>query len=223
MTDFVTFERVDDTAVLTLDDGKANAFGFAMFDALNAGLDRALGEARAVAVLGRPGILSGGFDLKVLNGGDETEIRRLVDTGVRTLMRLYGHPQPLVAAATGHAVALGAFVLLASDHRVGIAGEFRIGLNETAIGLTLPRFGVELARERLSPRHVTAAAIGARMYDPQTAIEAGFLDEVVAAEAVRDTAFARANAMAGLDAAAFAATKQNFRKDTIEAVLADRG
>lgn len=219
MTDRVTFEREGDVAVISLDDGKANAMGFEMLEAINLALDRAAAEASAVALFGRAGILSGGFDLKVINGGDAGELRRMVNLGVRTLMRLYGLPLPLVAAATGHAIALGAFILLASDYRIGIEGDFKLGLNETAIGLTLPAFGIELAQARLSPRHLSQAAIGARLYLPAEAIEAGFLDEVVEPSRIREAVVAKAQAMAALDAQAFNATKQAFRGAAIARVI----
>lgn len=220
MIDKLTFERDGDVAVITLDDGKANACGFAMLEAINVALDRAEAEARAVALLGRPGVLSGGFDLKVINGGDSAELQRMLNLGVRTLMRLYGHPQPLVTAATGHAVALGAFMLLASDYRLGVTGDFKIGLNGTAIGLTLPAFGIELAEARLSRRHLTQAAINAQLYAPQMAIDVGFLDEVVAAEFIRTRTIEKAQQLTKLDPVAFAATKRGFRAAMIARVLA---
>jgi enoyl-CoA hydratase len=216
----LNYELDGEVAVITLDDGKANACGFAMLDAINAALDRAQAEARAVLLLGRPGVLSGGFDLKVIKGGDANELDRLLKLGVRTLMRLYGHPQPLVTAATGHALALGALILLASDYRFGVAGEFKIGLNETAIGLSLPAFGVELAEARLSRRHLTQATLLARLYGPAQALDVGFLDEVLASDALRSTAIAKARELAALDATAFAATKHGFRAAAIDRVLA---
>ena len=223
MKDKLTFEDEDTVAIIALDDGKVNAAGFEMLDAINGALDRALAESQSVVLLGRPGILSGGFDLKVINGGDEAELKRLLHRGVSTIMRLYGHPQPLVIAATGHAIALGALMLLASDYRFGASGDFKIGLNETAIGLTLPLFGIELAQARLSPLHLTEAAIGAQLYAPQAAIEAGFLDAVVEGEAIRASAIDKARAMTALDAAAFAATKRGFRGKLIERVMAELG
>ena len=223
MNNKLTFQRDGDVAVITLDDGKANACGFEMLDAINAALDRAEAEARAVALLGRPGVLSGGFDLKVINGGDSAALQRVLNLGVRTLMRLYGHPQPLVTAATGHAVALGAFMLLASDYRLGVAGDFKIGLNETAIGLTLPSFGIELAEARLSRRHLTQAAINAQLYAPPQAIDVGFLDETVEPEVIRTRAIEKAQQLTKLDAVAFAATKRGFRAALIARVLASLG
>ena len=219
MTELTHTELIDDIAVVTMDDGKANAFGPNMIAAVNAALDRA-DEAKAVLLTGRPGILSGGFDLKVIRSGDADAASAMRLAGTRLMMRLYGLPQPLVIAAPGHAIALGAFCLLTGDYRIGAEGEFRIGLNETAIGMSLPPFALMLAKERLSKRHLARAAIGATLFAPQDAQDAGFLDEVAAVADLRDTALAAARKLAELDATAYAAVKDGLRSEPIAGVLA---
>ncbi len=225
MTDNLSFEIVDDVALITLDDGKANALGFEMFSLLDDALDQAVSQAQATVLLGRPGVLSGGFDLNVIRSGDPVEIEKLVRCGVRMLMKLFGHEQPLVVGTAGHAVALGAFLLLSADYRIGVDGNFKIGLNETAIGLTLPAFGVELARARLSPLYLSRSAIVAELFEPKKAIEAGFLDQVVddsnlLASNLKTVAVEKAQSLAPLDSKAYACNKKAFRGEIIERVLA---
>ena len=220
MTELTTYEQVGDVALIIMDDGKANAFGPPMIAAVDAMLDRAADDAKAVVLTGRPGIFSGGFDLNVIRGGDATQARAQALGGARLMMRLYGWPQPLVVAAPGHAIALGAFCVLTGDHRLGADGEFRIGLNEVAIGATLPPFAWLLAKERLSKRYLTQATLTAKMYEPNGACDAGFLDEVVAADKLRDVALERAAQLAELDANAYAGMKQGLRGESIDAVLA---
>lgn len=220
MTELTTYEQVGDVALIIMDDGKANAFGPPMIAAVDAMLDRAADDAKAVVLTGRPGIFSGGFDLNVIRGGDATQARAQALGGARLMMRLYGWPQPLVVAASAHAIALGAFCVLAGDHRLGADGEFRIGLNEVAIGATLPPFAWLLAKERLSKRYLTQATLTAKMYEPNGACDAGFLDEVVAADKLRNVALERAAQLAELDANAYAGMKQGLRGESIDAVLA---
>ena len=219
MSEFTTYELIDHVAVITMNDGKANAFGPNMIAAVNDQLDRAEAEAKAAVLAGRPGLFSGGFDLRVIRGDDPEASRTMTLGGARLMMRLYGHPQPLVIAATGHAVALGAFCLLTGDYRLGTEGDFRIQLNETAIGMSLPPFGLMLARERLSKRYLSRATIAATMFSPADATDAGFLDEVVAADEIIDTAQKRARSMLELDGAAYAAVKQSLRGPSISGVL----
>ena len=161
------------------------------------------------------------YRVLVIRAGDPQAVSAMTDAGARLMMRLYGLPQPLVIASTGHAVALGAFCLLTSDHRVGAAGDFRIGLNEVAIGMSLPPFGLMLANERLSKRHLARATLGATLFAPQAAKDAGFLDEVAEPGEVRDLALGAALKLASLDGAAFAAVKSSLRGPSIAAVLAE--
>ena len=147
MADIVSYSLADDIATLTMDDGKANAMAPAMSAALNAGLDRAYGEAKAVVIRGREGVMCGGFDLKIIRGDDDAAKAGMREAGMALLKRLYLSPQPIIFAVTGHSVAMGALLLLAGDFRVGLYGDFRIGLNETGIGLSLPITGLELARQ----------------------------------------------------------------------------
>lgn len=211
MSQAVSYRQQGDIAVVAMDDGKANAAGFALFEALHQALDRAAQEARALAIIGRPGVLSGGFDLKVLRGGDDAEIARLVAAGSKFMSRLNAHPQPVVIAATGHAVALGAFFLLAADYRIATKGDFRIGLNEVAIGIEFPDFGLRLVQERLARRHLLAATLAATMYSPEQSIEVGFVDEVHGASEVEVVAIACAARLGEFDAATYAATKAALR------------
>lgn len=216
----VTFERDGDVAVITMDDGKANAFGHDAIDGVNAGLERADAEAKAVVLVGREGRFSAGFDLSIMAGDDREARVALLGDGARLCHRLYTHPQPVVAAATGHALALGALILASCDLRIGAEGPFKIGTNEVAIGMALPRFGVELARDRLSKRHFTAAVQWAKIYDPTGAVEAGWLDAVVAPEEVQPAAIAAAaDAAAGLHRGGFIGTRSNARSGVAAAML----
>jgi len=221
LTEPTTYEQVADVALVTMNDGKANVFGPPMIAALNAQLDRAADEAKAVVLTGRPGLFSGGFDLNVFRDAGPAEARAMGLAGARLMMRLYGWPQPLVVAASGHAIALGALCVLTGDHRLAADGDFRLGLNEVAIGRTLPPFAWLLARERLSKRALTQAALTARMYDPEGARDAGFVDEVASADELRDVAIERAAQLAEFDANAFSAMKQGLRGEGIDTVLAD--
>jgi enoyl-CoA hydratase len=182
MADSVRYTLQDRVAVLTLDDGKANALSPQTIAALQAALDRAERDAAAAVLLvGRPGRFSAGFDLNVMTG-DLAGVRALVTSGAELLLRLYLYERPLIAACTGHALAAGALLLLAADLRIGARGQFRIGLNEVALQLTLPVFAMELARDRLATRLFTAAVTQARIFDPGQACDAGFLDLLAAPE-----------------------------------------
>lgn len=220
VSDTVNTTIEDGVAVVRIDDGKANAVSHDLLAGLDEALDRAEAEADAVALIGREGKFSAGYDLSVMTqGGDAT--RDLVGAGGRLLMRLYAHPQPTVAAVTGHALAAGALLILACDTRIG-SGELpaKIGLNETAIGMGLPWYAIRLGEARLSPRHRQRAVLQAEIYDMAGALEAGYLDELVAADAVEATTIQRARDLGELSTSAHAFTKRRLRSPVVEEVLA---
>jgi len=209
-SDKVRYKLVDKVAVVTLDDGKANALSLEVIDGLNQCLDRAEREAAAVLLVGRDRRLSGGFDLNTMLSDPEAA-RQLVTAGAELMLRLYGFPRPVVVACTGHALAAGAVLLLATDLRIGTSGDFKIGLNEVSIQMTLPIFATELARARLSKRYFTNATTLARIYDPEGAKDAGFLDATAPPESLYNTALDQARRLAVLPDPAFRNTKDNER------------
>ncbi len=215
----VRYELRGNVAVLTMDDGKANALSNPMMQALHAGLDRAEKEAKAVLLVGRPKRLCAGFDLSVMTQSLEA-MQSMVLDGAELLMRMYLFPRPVVIACTGHALAAGALLLLAADRRLGAAGDWKIGLNEVSIAMPLPTFAVELARDRLSPRYFAAATTMAQIFDPSGAVEAGYLDATVEPGVLLDTALADAERMAALPDPAFRLTKQRERGESVRRIRA---
>ena len=217
-SDVLRYTLEGTTAIVQMDDGKANALSEPMIDALLEALVRADKEASAVVLAGRPERFCAGFDLKVMMSGPDAA-KALLRRGADLLMKLYGFPLPLVAACTGHALAGGALVLLTADVRVGAAGAFRVGLNEVAIGLPVPVLAMELARDRLATSELGRATLQAQIYGPEDAVRAGYLDEVVSAEDVMTRAKAEAARLGALSRPAYAATKARLRGRTIAHVL----
>ncbi len=217
MRNLVSYHVSDAIATITLDDGKVNALSAQAFDELNSALDRAEADGAAVVLAGREGVFSAGFDLGVLRAGGPAA-PALVRSGFELSARLLAFPAPVVGACTGHAIAMGVFLLLSCDFRIGTAGPYRITANEVAIGLTMPRPGIELCRQRLTPAHFNRAVILAEVYSPDEAVAAGFLDRAVSAAEFGPAARAVAERLAQLDRAAHAATKQRTRQQALAAV-----
>jgi enoyl-CoA hydratase len=210
LSDLLTYSRDDRVATITLDDGKVNALSIAMLREIHAALEQAEADGAVVVLTGRAGYLSAGFDLKVFREEPE-RLGEMLRLGATLCERILGFPTPVLVAASGHAVAAGSFLLLSADARIGVDGDFTIGLNEVRIGLTMPLFVIELARARLVPAHFDRAVVTAAMYRPAGAVTAGFLDRVVAPEDFAAATAAAAADLAGLDPEAHAATKLRAR------------
>ena len=218
-----TVQITDDIALIRMDDGKANAINFEMIAALNAALDKAEAEAKAIVLAGRDGRFSGGFDLNAFASLGADGVYKLLDAGAELLVRLYGGRLPVVAACTGHAIAMGVFILNACDTRVGAAGEYKIGANEAITGMQLPIFAMELARDRLSPQHLTRAMVQGFIYNPEGAVDAGYLDMLAEADKVEAKAMAVAGQLAQLPGKAYAWNKKSIRKGTLDRIRASLG
>lgn len=194
-----------------LDDGKANTMEATWVREMHAALDEAEKTAGAVLIEGREGRFSGGLDLKVLPTLGRDALKTFVRDYQRCVLRIFTFPKPVVAAISGHAIAGGAILALASDRRIMAEGDFTIGLREVAIGIPLPTFGCELARATLPPTSITGAILRGELYVPSVALKVGMVDQVVPAADLAKIAFEDASAMARLPDIAFANTKKTMR------------
>lgn len=215
MSDLVSYHLDDGIATLTLSNGKVNAISPEVISAFNAALDQAEKDRAIVIITGQPGILSGGYDLKVMTASPEQAIE-LVSQGSSLARRLLSHPFPVVIACPGHAVAKGAFLLLSVDYRIGVEGPFSIGLNEVQIGMTMHHAGIELARDRLRKSAFHRSVINGEMFNPVSAVDAGFLDQVVKPEALLETAREVAGQLKKINMRAHRNTKLKVRKELLD-------
>lgn len=207
----VQYEEQDSFVQITLDDGKANALSFEMADELDSALDQALASGKVTVLAGRPGKFSAGFDLSVMGQPGENALK-LLRRGADIAGRVAQSEVPVIAAVTGHALAMGALMCLAADYRIGVRGNFKLGLNEVAIGMTLPWFGIELAQERVVEAHRHQVVSLARIYDPDGAVEAGILDRCCEPDAFMAEVAAAAEMFSKLDMPSFVGTKTRLRE-----------
>ncbi|AFY20871.1 crotonase/enoyl-CoA hydratase family protein [Pseudomonas sp. UW4] len=217
MSELISYHLEDGIATLTLSNGKVNAISPDVIAEFNAALDQAVTDRAVVIITGQPGILSGGYDLKVMTAGPREAVA-LVTSGSTLARRLLSHPFPVIVACPGHAVAKGAFLLLSADYRIGVDGPFSIGLNEVQIGMTMHHAGIEIARDRLNKVALQRSVVNGEMFSPQGAVAAGFLDVVVSAEELQGTALAAARQLKKINMTAHKNTKLKVRKALLEAL-----
>ena len=219
MGTLVSYDRTDSVATITMDDGKVNALSPQLLAEINLALDQAAADRAVVVLAGRPGVFSAGFDLTLLRGGGAAAFA-MVRAGFELAERVLSFPAPVLAACTGHAIAMGAFLLLSADYRVGADGPYKFTANEVAIGLTIPQAAIEICRQRLTPAHLTRTILLAEVFAPQDAVAAGFLDRVVPPAGLAAAANSVAAQLATLDLAAHATSKLAARADTLRAIRA---
>ncbi|TCP28467.1 enoyl-CoA hydratase [Tenacibaculum skagerrakense] len=215
MDKLVQITTDENYAIIKIANGKVNAISHEVIDEINNSLDIAEKEERVVIITGQNGILSGGYDLKVMTKSADAA-KELVTRGSQLSHRLLSFPTPVIMACNGHAVAKGAFLLLSADYRIGTEGAFKIGLNEVMIGMTMHNAGIEIAKGKLAPVYFERSVSNSEMYSPEEAIAAGFLDKIVPEEHLLGTATKVAQLFGKLNKNAHKNTKLKVRKELLE-------
>jgi enoyl-CoA hydratase len=215
----VTYEPSDSIATITMNDGRVNVMSLAMQAEIHRALDRAETDRGVVVLAGREGVFSAGFDLATLRSGTGEAVEMVLG-GFQLAARVLSFPLPVVVACTGHAVAMGAFLLLSGDYRVGASGPFKLSANEVAIGLTMPYAATEILRQRLTPAAFNRAVTTAETFSAENALETGFLDQIVDPSAVLAVAQRIAHTMSTLDLTAHHASKLRARASALDALRA---
>jgi enoyl-CoA hydratase len=210
----VRYELRESVATISMDDGKVNALSSSMLASLGEAFDRAEADGAVVVLTGRPGIFSAGFDLQTLRAGG-TDAVQMLKAGFELAERMLSFPTPVVVACPGHAIAMGSFLVLSADYRIGVSGDFRVTANEVAIGLTMPRAAIEICRQRLAPAQFNRAVMLAEVFSTDEAVAAGFLDKVVDAAELSQVSADAAQRIAALDLQAHFSTKLRVRSNLL--------
>ena len=219
MTDqLATLTSEGDVSIITLNDGKANVFSPEMSKTISSLLDEVPDDKGSLVITGRPGIFSAGFDLKIISSGDASAVSSMIKTGFTLLARVYNFPRPVIAACSGHGVALGAFLLCCADYRIGAKGQFIVQANETRNNMSIPTPILEISKTMISKTHWYRAILNAEAYPIEKAIEPGYLDEVVEAESLMTRAMEVANDLATLGHPHYKITKDLDQKDTLKRI-----
>jgi len=204
-------------ATLRIDDGKRNALSPEVLRGIYAAFDRAESDRAAVILTGRESVFSAGFDLNVMKRGG-TKAIGMLRSGYTLTAKVMAYPHPVIAACSGHSFAMGVFLMLSADYVIGSRGDFRISANEVAIGLTMPRVAAAMLHHRLEPAAYQRAVTLSEQFDPESALDAGFFDELVEPGDLAARAEALADKFRALDARAHAASKRRIRAALIRRI-----
>jgi len=204
-------------ATLRIDDGKRNALSPQVLREINRALDRAEADRAIVIVTGRESVFSAGFDLNVMKRGGINALRML-RAGYALPARILAYPYPVIVACNGHALAMGVFMMLSADYVIGSRGDFKIAANEVALGMTMPRIAAAMLRHRLNPAAFQRAVTLAEYFDVESALCAGFFDELVDPADLKSCAEACAEKFAALDRHAHTASKRRIRAALIRKI-----
>ena len=214
MTDsLATLSQENDISIIKLDDGKANAFSYEMLCQVNELLTKVPRDSGALVITGREGLFSGGFDLKTLGTGDMEKINKMVQLGYRLLLELFSFERPIVAAVSGHSIALGLFVTCSADYRIAIDGKYVCQANEVRNNMDIPTQIMEIIRARVNKKYFYSAVYHSDAYSVQDSIEVGYIDEVVSEDQFMKRVMEKAKELATLPHPFYANTKKTAQDD----------
>ena len=214
MTDpIATLTQDNDISIIKLDDGKANAFSYDMLTQVNELLAKVPRDSGALVITGRDSLFSGGFDLKTLAAGDMEKITKMVHLGYRLLLELYSFDRPIIAAVSGHSIALGLFVTCSADYRIAIDGKYICQANEVRNNMDIPTQIMEILKARVNKNYFYPAVFHSDAYSVQDSIEVGFIDEVVPQTEFMDRVMEKAKELATLPHPFYANTKKSAQDD----------
>ena len=219
----VTLAIEDRLATLTIDDGGKNVINHDVLDQLEAAWEKVEADASALILTGRPGSFCAGYDISVMTGGDQGAAAKLGQRGGRFAHKLFGSRMPTVAVSTGHAFTIGAVWLACCDVRIGEAGRFKYGMSEVALNVPFSAWPLEPLKARLNPQHQIQALLHSRIYDPEGALEAGFIDELVEEGKGMERARAVASELARLPGEAYSQSKRQLRSEALAVMAEDLG
>jgi enoyl-CoA hydratase len=217
MNESVQYSFKDQVATIRIDDGKRNALSPQVLREIYNALDRAEADRAIVIITGRESVFSAGFDLNVMKRGGVTALRML-GAGYALTARVLTYPYPVIVACNGHALAMGVFLMLSADHVIGSRGDFKIAANEVAIGLTMPRVAAAMLQHRLTPAAYQRAVTLSAYFDVESALSAGFFDELVEPADLQARAEACAEKFKELGQPAHTASKRRIRRGLVRRI-----
>tara|TARA_B100000965_G_scaffold379170_1_gene374686 strand:+ start:175 stop:867 length:693 start_codon:yes stop_codon:yes gene_type:complete len=213
-----TLNKDGNISTITLDDGKANVFSSKMSQDINQCLDEVATEEGCLIITGKEGMFSAGLDLKTIQSGDTDKIIEMSTAAFKLLARIFSFPRPVIAACSGHGIALGTFLLCCCDYRIGVKGDFMIGANEMRTNMVIPDPILELIKFRVAQSHKYRAILGAEMYSIDKALEAGLLDEIVSPDDLAKTVNEKAKDLATMGHPSYTMTKELFIAEPLKKI-----
>ena len=219
MTDSIaTLSQENDISIIKLDDGKANAFSYDMLSQVNELLAKVPRDSGALVITGREGLFSGGFDLKTLATGDMEKITKMVQLGYRLLLELFSFDRPIVAAVSGHSIALGLFVTCSADYRIAIDGQYVCQANEVRNNMDIPTQIMEILKARVNKNYFYPAVYHSDAYSMRDSIAVGFIDEVVSEDKFMERVMNKALELSSLPHPFYVNTKHFAQGDVIQKI-----
>jgi enoyl-CoA hydratase/carnithine racemase len=210
-------EKNNSVSILRLNNGKANALSADVFDEVGSLITNFLdSDSKALVLTGSTGFFSGGLELPAIVDYSREELKEFMNKFESMLLKIFTSNKPIICAVNGHAIAGGLVIALQCDYRIASTGKYKLGLLETKLGIGLPLLPLESLRAQVPVKSWMRIAFEAELFNPETALELGIVDEVVSAEELEIAAINKAMKLGEIPQSAFDQVKQGFRISHME-------
>lgn len=196
-----------------------NALNPALLGALVAAVEAAPANgARGLVLSGGEKVFSGGLDVPYLMGQDRAGLSDCWSLFFDAARALARSPVPVAAAIAGHNPAGGCVLALCCDYRVMARGPFRMGLNETQVGLAVPDAIQYLLRRVVGPHRAERLVVAGAMVESEQALAIGMVDALTDAGSVVTLAVNWLEELLALPSGPMLATRRMARADIVKAL-----
>ena len=180
----IKVSQQDQIQILELNRPKVNAIDESLIKALNAELDKSESDnsIKGIILTGQDGIFSGGLDIINLYEKDKEYMKSFWDLFSNLLLRIYRYPKLIFTAISGHSPAGGTVISIMTDYRIMSKGNYVIGLNEVAVGLSMPIAIGRVFQSLLGERVAEKMTLTGKLVNPDKALEIGLIDEAIDSE-----------------------------------------
>ncbi|MDQ3039238.1 MAG: enoyl-CoA hydratase/isomerase family protein [Pseudomonadota bacterium] len=202
-----------------------NALDPSLCQALTSAIASAIANgAQGIVLAGGPKVFSAGLDVPFLLslGDDQDALLSAWDDFFAAARALASCPVPVAAALAGHSPAGGCVLALCCDYRVMADGPYRIGLNETQVGLVAPE-GIQALLARVVGAHrAERLLVGGVLVEATEALAIGLVDELTGIDGVATRARVWLEALLDLPRGPVLETRRIARRDVVEALRPER-
>ena len=217
----IKVSQKDQIQILELNRPKVNAIDESLIKSLNSELDKIEknDSIKGLILTGQAGIFSAGLDIVSLYDKDREYMESFWFLFSSLLLRIYRYPKLIFSAISGHSPAGGTVISIMTDYRIMSKGNYVIGLNEVAVGLSMPIGIGRVFQSLLGERVAEKMTLTGKLVNPKEAEEIGLIDEVVESEKLLNHSIDTMNKWLKLPFNKQIESKLSLRKEVIDLMI----
>jgi 3,2-trans-enoyl-CoA isomerase len=218
-------ETKSNYAILSLNRAPVNSLNLDFLTSLNIQLDK-LEENKSIdgviLTSNIPNIFSAGLDIMEMYKATPERASQFWRALQDVWIKLYGSSNILIAALNGHAPAGGCLLAMSCDYRIMSRGPYKIGLNETLLGITAPFWFKDTMLNTIGHRETEKALQLGKLYSAEEALSVNLVDELADPDKLLQQAEEQMKKWLQIPTMAREITKSQMRGETIRKLISQK-